>query len=56
MQRTLEQLVAWWNRIQYHTPPWDWKSDPYLQGITEAEFKWLRSLDEPPENVEITGV
>jgi hypothetical protein len=51
MERTLELLNKWWARIQYHTPPWAWKDDPYLAGITEAEFRWLRDLDEPPAEI-----
>jgi hypothetical protein len=31
---TLERWQAWWNRIQYEAPPWAWRSDPKLDGIT----------------------
>ena len=48
MERTLEMVRKWWERIQYETPPFAWRDDPRLEGITEAEFNWLRSLDEAP--------
>lgn len=48
----LEQLQQWWERIQYDTPPWAWRQDPYLDGITKEEFDYLRDLDEPPTKEE----
>ena len=48
MSADVEKLQAWWNRIQFDTPPWAWRSDPYLDGIDEETYIWLRNLEEPP--------
>lgn len=45
----LEQLQKWYPRV-HEIPPWGWNQDPKLEGITKAEFDYLRDLDEPPTN------
>lgn len=46
-ERSLEQLQVWWKRV-HEIPPWGWRQDPKLAGITLAEFQFLRSLEDPP--------
>lgn len=41
-----EIAEKWWSRIKYETPPWAWRSDPYLEGITEEQFNLLRDMEE----------
>lgn len=44
---TLQQLRDWWKRVQ-QIAPWSWRSDPYLTGITEVQFNFLRNCDDAP--------
>lgn len=39
------QEAAWLKRVN-EIAPWAWKSDPYLDGMTEEQFKYLRNLEE----------
>jgi len=47
----IEKFAIWWERIQ-EIAPWAWRTDPYLEGMTEEQFNWLRSLDEPPTEIQ----
>ncbi len=48
---TLAKWQAWWDRIN-EIPPWGWRQDPKLEGITEAQFLFLRRCDEMPTTLE----
>jgi hypothetical protein len=50
-----ETLERWWNRVM-EIAPWAWKSDPYLVGMDEQTFNWLRELDSAPERVPLIRV
>jgi hypothetical protein len=48
---TLEQWKAWWHRVTYETPPFAWKSDPKLAGMTQEQFDYLRECPAEPADV-----
>ena len=41
------RLGEWWNRV-HEIAPGSWKSDPYLQGGTQAIFDYLRDCEAAP--------
>ena len=44
----LETLKRWWKRV-HEIAPWSWRTDPYLEGIDEETFEYLRNLREEPD-------
>ncbi len=45
---TLEQWQKWWERLEYEIPPWAWRTDPKLEGMTQEQFEILRACQEMP--------